>query len=63
MVALGTVGKLLPAALVVGRAVHAAESARGVNAGLLAAAIVEAVEWSGALAERTGDEPAAPRRS
>ena len=60
VVALGTVGKLLPAALVVGRAVHAAELARGVNAGLLAAAIVEAVEWSGALAERTGDEPAAP---
>jgi arginine utilization protein RocB len=59
-VALGTVGKLLPSALVVGRAVHAADALRGVNAGALAGRIAAAVECSGALAERTGEEAAAP---
>ena len=59
-VALGTVGKLLPSALVVGRAVHAADALRGVNAVALAGRIAAAVEWSGTLTERTGDEAAAP---
>jgi arginine utilization protein RocB len=59
-VALGTVGKLLPSALVVGRAVHAANSLQGLNAGALAGAIAAAVEWSGALTDRTGEEAAAP---
>jgi arginine utilization protein RocB len=59
-VALGTVGKLLPSALVVGRAVHAANSLQGLNAGALAGAIAAAVEWSEALTDRTGDEAAAP---
>lgn len=59
-VALGTVGKLLPSALTVGRGVHAAETLRGLNAGALAAAVVAAVEWCESLTERTGDEQAAP---
>jgi arginine utilization protein RocB len=32
-VALGTIGKLLPSALVVGQAVHASNSLQGLNAG------------------------------
>jgi arginine utilization protein RocB len=59
-IALGTVGKLLPSALVVGQAVHASNSSRGLNAGVLAAAIVAEVEWAETLAEATGAERAAP---
>lgn len=59
-VALGTVGKLLPSAFVVGRSVHAAEAYRGLNAGALAAAVAGAMEWSQALAERTDGEQGAP---
>lgn len=58
-VALNTVGKLLPSALVVGQAVHAANSLRGLNAGALAAEIAVGMEWSHALTDRTGDELAA----
>ena len=59
-VALGTIGKLLPSALVVGQAVHASNSLRGVNAGALAGAIARAVEWSPALTDRTDDDLAPP---
>jgi arginine utilization protein RocB len=59
-VALGTVGKLLPSALVVGRAAHAAEARQGINAAALMAGIVSALEWSPALAESTDGEVAAP---
>jgi arginine utilization protein RocB len=59
-VALGTVGKLLPSALVVGRPAHAANALGGLNAGALMAAIVAEVEWAAALTERADGETAAP---
>jgi arginine utilization protein RocB len=59
-VALGTVGKLLPSALVVGRAAHAANALQGVNAGALMAGIVTELEWSEALTDSAGEEVAAP---
>jgi arginine utilization protein RocB len=57
---LGTVGKLLPSALVVGRPAHAADTLAGVNAGTLAAALVREVEWAPELTDREGAETAAP---
>lgn len=59
-VALGTVGKLLPSALVVGRPAHAANALAGLNAGALMAAIAAEVEWAAGLTERAGGETAAP---
>lgn len=59
-VALGTVGKLLPSALVVGRPTHAANAFAELNAGALMAAIVAEVEWAAGLTERAGGEMAAP---
>jgi arginine utilization protein RocB len=59
-VALGTVGKLLPSALVVGRPAHAANALRGVNTGALAARIVAEMEWAEALTDRAGEEAGAP---
>jgi arginine utilization protein RocB len=55
-VALGTIGKLLPSALVVGQAVHASNSLQGFNAGGLAATLVETVEWSPWFLEDHGAE-------
>ncbi len=55
-VALGSVGKLLPSALVVGRAAHASDSFRGFSAGALAGGLAAEVEWLPELTERTGDE-------
>ena len=55
-IALGSVGKLLPSALVVGRAAHAADSFAGLSAGALAGAIAAAMEWAPELVERTGGE-------
>jgi arginine utilization protein RocB len=59
-VALGTIGKLLPSALIIGSAVHASNSLQGLNAGLLAAEIVAGMEWTPSLTERTGKEQAPP---
>lgn len=59
VVALGTIGKLLPGALVVGRAVHASNAFRGINACALAGALATEVEWAPELLERTEDEVAA----
>ena len=59
-VALGTVGKLLPSALVVGRPAHAADALGGLNAAALMAAIVAELEWAPELTDRAGDEQAAP---
>jgi arginine utilization protein RocB len=59
-IALGTVGKLLPSALVVGTPTHASNSLAGLNAGVLAAGIVAAVEWSAELTDRTGAELGPP---
>ncbi len=58
-VALGTIGKLLPSALVVGRATHASDAFRGLSACALAGALAAEVEWASELLERTGDEVAA----
>jgi arginine utilization protein RocB len=55
-VALGSVGKLLPSALVVGRAAHVADSFNGLGACALAGALAAAMEWAPELVERTGDE-------
>ena len=59
-VALRTVGKLLPSALVVGRPAHAADALGGLNAAALMAAIVAELEWAPELTDRAGDEQAAP---
>ena len=55
-VALGTVGKLLPSALVVGRPAHASDSFRGFGAAALAGALAAGMEWLPELTERTGEE-------
>jgi arginine utilization protein RocB len=55
-IALGTIGKLLPSALIVGRAVHASNAYHGINAGALAGALAAEVEWAPDLLERTGEE-------
>ena len=59
-VALGSVGKLLPSALVVGRAVHAADTIRGVSAAALAGAVAAAVEWAPELTESLGNTSGTP---
>lgn len=56
VVALGSIGKLLPSALVVGRAAHAADSFRGLGAAALAGALAAELEWAPELTERTGNE-------
>lgn len=58
-IALGTIGKLLPSALVIGRAAHAGYSFDGLGACALAGALAAAIEWSPDLTERTGNEVAA----
>jgi arginine utilization protein RocB len=59
VVMLGSVGKLLPSALVVGRAAHVADSFRGFGAAALAGALAAELEWAPELTERTGDETGA----
>lgn len=59
-VTLGTVGKLLPSALVVGQPSHAAAALGGLNAAALMAAIVSEMEWAAALTDQVGGEAAAP---
>lgn len=59
VVMLGSVGKLLPSALVVGRAAHVADSFRGFGAAALAGALAAEMEWAPELTERTGDETGA----
>ena len=56
VIMLGSVGKVLPSALVVGRASHAADSFRGFGAAALAGALAAELEWHPDLTERTGDE-------
>ena len=58
-VALGTIGKLLPSALVVGLPTHAGYSFNGLGACALAGAIAAEVEWSPELTDRTGNESGA----
>jgi arginine utilization protein RocB len=55
-VALGTIGKLLPSALVVGQPAHAGYSFSGLSACAMAGALATEVEWAPALTERSGDQ-------
>jgi arginine utilization protein RocB len=55
-VALGTIGKLLPSALVVGVPAHAGYSFNGLSACALAGALASEVEWAPELTERSGDQ-------
>jgi arginine utilization protein RocB len=58
-VALGTIGKLLPSAMVVGLPTHAGYAFNGFNACVLAGALAAEVEWAEALTERSGDQTGA----
>ena len=58
-VALGTIGKLLPSAMVVGLPTHAGYAFNGLNACVLAGALAAEVEWAEALTERAGDQTGA----
>ncbi|WP_419728593.1 M20/M25/M40 family metallo-hydrolase [Lichenicola sp.] len=53
-VALGTVGKLCPSALVIGRPVHAGYAYSGIGAASLGGALAAEMEWSPELGERMG---------
>jgi arginine utilization protein RocB len=55
-VALGTIGKLLPSALVVGLPAHAGYSFNGLSACALAGALASEVEWAPELTEQSGDQ-------
>ena len=55
-IALGSVGKLLPSALVGGRAAHASDAFRGIGAAASAGALAAEMEWAPELTERSGDE-------
>lgn len=58
-VALGTIGKLLPSAMVVGLPTHAGYAFNGLNACVLAGALAAEGEWAEALTERAGDQTGA----
>jgi len=58
-VALGTIGKLLPSAMVVGVPTHAGYAFNGLNACVLAGALAAEVEWAKPLTERSGDQTGA----
>lgn len=60
VIALGTVGKLLPTALVVGTPTHSGFPLNGLNAGALAAAIAARVEWASELADDTAGQSGTP---
>ena len=60
MVALGTIGKLLPTAFVVGLPTHAGFPLSGINAAALAAAIACEVEWAPELADGDDAQPGTP---
>ncbi len=59
VVALGTIGKLLPTAFVVGLPTHAGYPHAGINAAVLAAAIAARVEWAPELTD-PGKGPGTP---
>jgi arginine utilization protein RocB len=58
-VALGTIGKLLPSAMVVGLPTHAGYAFNGLNACVLAGALAAEVEWAEVLTEKSGDQTGA----
>lgn len=57
VLATGTVGKLLPTALVIGRPVHSGYATRGLNAAVLASAIAAKLEWAPELVEDSSTVP------
>jgi len=59
VVTLGTIGKLLPTALVVGVPIHASYSHRGFSAAALAGALAAEMEWAPEFVERLGEEVSA----
>jgi arginine utilization protein RocB len=59
-ISLGSVGKLLLTAFVVGQSSHACYPLAGLNAGALAGAIAAEVEWSPDLADAVGGEAGMP---
>ena len=60
MIALGTVGKVLPTAFVVGVPVHSGFPLRGINAAVLAAAIARRLEWAPELSDTSAATPGTP---
>ncbi|MER9840628.1 M20/M25/M40 family metallo-hydrolase [Mesorhizobium australicum] len=60
VIALGTVGKLLPAACVVGVPTHSGFPLNGLNAGAIAAAIATRIEWAPELTDMCGTGPGTP---
>ncbi|CDX20070.1 Peptidase M20 [Mesorhizobium plurifarium] len=60
IIALGTVGKLLPTAYVVGVPTHSGFPLNGINAAALAASIAARVEWATELTEHCGSSPGTP---
>ncbi|MCV9937435.1 M20/M25/M40 family metallo-hydrolase [Boseaceae bacterium BT-24-1] len=59
-VALGSVGKLLPTALVIGQPTHASHPLQGINAAAIAGAIASRLEWATELTDRPDGEPGIP---
>ena len=59
-IALGTVGKVLPTALVVGVPTHSGFPYNGLNAGVLLAAIAAEVEWAPELTDDSAGQPGTP---
>ncbi len=59
VIAMGSVGKLLPTSLVIGRPAHASYAFRGLGAAALAGALAAEMEWLPALTERYGGETTA----
>lgn len=60
VVALGTVGKVLPWALVVGAGVHSGFPLQGLNAAVLAGALAQRLEWAPELTDESAAEPGTP---
>ncbi len=60
VVALGTVGKVLPTTFVVGAPVHSGFPLRGLNAAVLAGAIAQRLEWAPELTDESAAEAGTP---
>jgi len=60
VLATGTVGKVLPTALVIGAPVHSGFPLRGLNAAVLAGAIAAALEWAPELTDESTEDPGTP---
>lgn len=60
VIALGTVGKLLPTAFVAGIPTHSGFPLNGLNAGALAAAVAARVEWAPELTDDADGQPGTP---